>query len=665
MKANQSFARTALARKIMGICAGFSAAFVLASALPAQEDDVDLLELSLDDLLNLEVTSVSKKAQKITDAPAAIAVVTGDDVRKTGVTNLGDALRTVPGMQVGQIDSSTFAISSRGFNNEFANKLLVLIDGRSVYTPLFSGVYWDSQNVYLQDLARMEVIRGPGATVWGANAVNGVINVTTKSAKDTLGGHLYAGGGTLHEIMGGARYGFEVDANTHARVYAMYKQEGDFETADGVSGNDNWDVTQGGFRVDHANGESHLTWQGDIYSGSVNDGGTDIDGYNTLARWSRPVGTNGSIEIQGYYDHTARDDASLINNRRDTFDIEFQHNFLVAERHAIIWGAGYRNTVSKSESRDPMVVQVYKDKVYTNLYSAFIQDEIALVDGTTYLTIGSKFEQNDITGFDVQPSIRITHKPAENQTLWAAVSRAVRTPSEVEGVEAISLLIGGPRFIPEPVPGVYLPTLYGNHEAEDEELLAVEGGYRFQPAETVSVDVAVYYNDYDNLLTVQPNGVIVPGTPVGILEEQFQNLGSGKQYGAELAVTWFPVEKLQVTAAYAYIKSDLEGDDANAQQWAESMMADTPSHQFNARAYYDFAENWSLMGQVRFVDDVGEIPSYFEADLRLAFRPTPGLEVSVVGQNLLHDSHPEFRPGLGGALLEVPRSVHGRISWHF
>lgn len=655
------------------VCVGASAlvAAAMTTSVSAQDSESsdDLLDLDLDALVNIEVTSVSKKAQKMTDAAAAIAVVTGEDVRKSGATSIPDALRLVPGLQVAQVNSGSFAISARGFNNQFANKLLVMIDGRSVYTPLFSGVYWDAQNVMLDDLDRIEVIRGPGATVWGANAVNGVINITTKSARDTQGALLYGGGGTLHEIMAGGRYGGQVGENeTFYRVYGMYKQEGDLKTAAGASGNDNWNLAQGGFRVDHhADDSSQLTWQGDVYGGDVMDDVGEISGFNTLGRWGRSLSETSSVEAQLYYDRTQRED-DLLDNDRDTIDFSAQHTFALGERNDLIWGVGYRYSRSESAAVNPLAVSINDSTLTTHLYSAFIQDDFKLIPEKLTLTVGSKFEHNDFTGFEVQPSGRLAYKPAENQTIWGSVARAVRTPSDVEGFDGLRLAVGGPAFVgqpPAPAPGLYVPVLFGNPDAEAEILMAYEIGYRIQPTQRLSFDLAAFYNDYDDLLTLQPTGVYVPGAPVGTDMQTFRNLAHGKTYGGEFAANWFPTDTLQVSGSYSLLFSDITGPTPAVAAYGDGVDDSAPTHQASLRATQQITEDVDVTGQLRYVDNVASHPSYLEGDLRVAWRPIEDLELSLVGQNLFDSSHPEFAPGLGGALVEVPRSVYGRLSWSF
>jgi len=322
-----------------------------AGADPRSPDS--LADLSLEQLLNESVTSVSKREQKLSDAPAAIAVVSHDDIQRSGVTTIADALRLVPGLQVAAIDAGNWAISARGFNSQFANKLLVMIDGRTVYSPLFSGVYWDAQQMLLEDVDRIEVIRGPGATVWGANAVNGVINIVSKSAQDTQGGLVYGGGGNVHLALGGARYGGQISESTFYRVYGTYQLNDDFRLANGQPAHDGWDLGKGGFRIDHLSGsEGHLTWQADGYAGRLADLTGTLEGFNTLGRWTQRFSDRSSYEAQAYLDHTYRNDA-LAEVSLDTVDLTIQQTFGLGERHDLIWGAGYRFINSRLHRRIP------------------------------------------------------------------------------------------------------------------------------------------------------------------------------------------------------------------------------------------------------------------------------------------------------------------------
>jgi iron complex outermembrane recepter protein len=616
-------------------------------------------DLSIEQLMNESVTTVSKKEQRLGDAAAAISVLSNDDIRRSGATTIADALRLVPGVQVASIDSGNWAVSARGFNSQFSNKLLVMIDGRTVYSPLFSGVYWDAQQMLLDDVDRIEVIRGPGATVWGANAVNGVINIVSKSAKDTQGGLLYGGGGDVHLALGGARYGGKISEDTYYRVYGTYQLNDQFRLADGQPANDNWDITKGGFRIDHyTKTEGHATWQGDAYTGNLADHTGDLNGFNTLGRWSMRLSERSSYEMQAYFDHTYRND-SLAEASVDTADLSFQHTFGLGERNDVIWGAGYRFVNSQLSKANSPAITILDDEIPLHLFSAFVQDDLKIIPDKLTFTLGTKLEHNDFTGVEVQPSARLVFKPAENQSLWAAVSRAVRTPSEAEGKDFIRFITGAPEM--GPGGGFYLPTFSGNPEAESEDVIAYELGYRIQPNQRLSVDVATFYNQYSGLLGGQPTGFI-PGVPVGIITSASFNGIDGESYGGEATVTVAPTDSVRLSASYSLLRMQMHGSPTDA---AETIELNAPTHQLVLRSAFDLTGQISLDAQLRYVDNVQSIPAYLAADLRLSYRPIDNLELALVGQNLLDSGHPEQTSPLGLPNAEVPRSVYGTITWHF
>lgn len=625
----------------------------------SQRSATNIAELSIEELVNLQVTSVSKKEQRLGDAPAAVFVLSNDDIRHSGATTLPDALRLVPGMQVAAIDSSTWAVSARGFNHQFATKLLVMIDGRVVYSPLFSGVYWDAQQVMLDDVDRIEVIRGPGATVWGANAVNGVINIMSKSARETQGSLIYGGGGDVHLALGGARYGGRINEDTYYRVHGTYQLNDDFLLANGQPANDGWDLGKGGFRIDHYTpNEGQLTWQGDAYAGNLADYSGDQHGFNTLARWTQPISERSSCEVQAFLDHSFRNDAQA-EVSVDTADLTFQHTFGLGERNDVIWGLGYRFTKSRVQRVNNPAVTILDSEIPLNLLNAFVQDEFKVVPDKLTFTLGTKVEHNDFTGIEVQPSARLVFKPAENQTVWASVSRAVRTPSETEGKDFITFISGAP--VVGPGGGLFLPTVVGNPGFESEVLWAYELGYRVQPTQRISVDVTAFYNDYTHLVSHQISGFI-PGAPMGTMTIQPFNSMNGASYGSEAALTVAATDAWRWSASYSLLMLQMREGSAVT---TESPEANAPTHQAVLRSSYDFTRHASLDAQLRYVDNVQSIPAYLTADIRLSWRPKDNLEFSLVGQNLLDDRHPEQASLTGASTMEVPRGFYGKITWRF
>jgi iron complex outermembrane recepter protein len=630
-----------------------------ASEGSAEERKGNLGDLSIEQLMNEPVTTVSKKEQKLGDAAAAISVLSNDDIRRSGATTIADALRLVPGVQVASIDSGNWAVSARGFNSQFSNKLLVMIDGRTVYSPLFSGVYWDAQQMLLADVDRIEVIRGPGATIWGANAVNGVINIVSKSARDTQGGLVYGGGGNEHLALGGARYGGKTGEDTYYRVYGTYQLNDDFDFPNGEPANDSWDLGKGGFRLDHyTKADGHATWQGDAYAGNLSDRTGDLYGVNTLGRWTQRLSERSNYEVQAYFDHTYRNDV-LAEISLNTVDLTFQHTFGLGDRNDVIWGCGYRFINTQVEKSNHPIINVRDPEIPLNLFSAFVQDEFKIIPDKLIFTLGTKFEHNDFTGLEVQPSARLAFKPSEKQTIGAAVSRAVRTPSEYEGKDFVSIVTG----TPAPGPGgIYVPTVFGNPEAESESLLAYELGYRIQPSQRVSVDIATFYNDYADLLSSQRTG-FVPGVPVGLQMFTPMNSGSAESYGAEATVAFAPTDSLRLSASYSLLMIEMHGDEITDN--AESTELNAPTHQVVLRSSSDLTSKLRMDAQVRYVDNVESIAHYVTADLRLSYRLMNNLELSVVGQNLLDSGHPEQASPLGLPNAEVPRSIYGKLTWYF
>ncbi len=647
----------------------------------------DLTTLSIEALMDIKITSVSKKSQKLSDAPAAVFVITQEDIRRSGVTSIAEALRMAPGIEVARITSSQWAITSRGFNGRFANKLLVLIDGRSVYTPLFSGVYWEVQDTLLEDIERIEVIRGPGASLWGANAVNGVINIITKNAADTQGAMVTAGAGNEERGFGSIRYGGKVGNAVHYRVFAKYFDKDEFVDADGDAANDGWDFRRGGFRTDLTPASANrFMLQGEAYDGDLDDTVeqgiytppyniiSDIEnnftGYHLLGRWDRDMGSRSNLALQLYFDRVklSSDEAGFTV---ETYDVDFQHRFALGDRQDIIWGLGYRFINDNIDNSDIIVVDPDNDQQH--LFSGFIQNEISLIEDTLSLILGTKLEHNQYTGFEVQPNVRSLWKPAKNHTLWASAARAVRTPSrgELDGNVRASVLPPDPA-IPGglPVQSIAL----GDDALDSEELWAYEIGYRSQIRQNLSADIALFYNDYDDLRSAElqlPELEIDPGPAHLIVPTILDNRLRGETYGAEAAVNWqvTNIWRLQGTYTFLKIDLDLDSDSTSPPQQVTRDEESSPQHQFSLRSELDLPGNVELDLWGRYVDSLGaplDIPSYITLDARIGWKPIPSLEISLVGQNLFDDRHPEFDPEfLGIQATEVEPSVYGKITWRF
>ena len=608
-----------------------------------------LKKLTVEELLDVDVTSVSKRPEKLSQTASAIQVVTQEDIRRSGATSLPEALRLASNLQVAQVDSRQWAITARGFNSTSANKLQVLIDGRTVYTPLYSGVFWDVQDTLLEDINRIEVISGPGATLWGANAVNGVINITTKSAKDTPGFLLLGGGGTELRAFGGFRYGGELTTNLHYRVYGKYFDRDSTVLPDGRDAGDDWRMGQGGFRADwEASDANLLTLQGDVYGGRIAQPGyqdISVDGNNVIARWSHTISADSDFKLQLYYDRTHRNIPGIFAEDLDTYDVDFQHRFPLGKRHDIVWGLGYR--LMDDDVVNTPTLAFLPAKVTRQIFSGFVQDEITLVKDRLHFTLGTKLEHNEYTGIEFQPSGRLAWTLAEHQTLWAAVSRAVRTPSRVDveffapGAPPFTFLQGGANFV-------------------SEELLAYELGYRIQPHPRLSLSIATFYNDYDNIRSEE----LV--NPPAAYPFRLGNGQSAQSYGAEFTADYRVTDWWRFRAGYTGLRTHFSSKPGSTDMSRGSVEAADPNHQVHLRSSFDLPGHFHLDPSLRYVSGIRNqnVPAYWEMDVRIAWQPAPNLELSIAGQNLLHDHHPEF-VGSGAFLQEIQRGVYGKVAWRF
>jgi iron complex outermembrane recepter protein len=615
---------------------------------PSKEGSAAFKKMSLDELMDIEVNSVSRRESTVGQSPAAITVITQDEIRRSGATSIAEALRLSPGLDVARIDNSTWAITSRGFNSGGANKILVLIDGRTVYTPLYSGVFWDVQDAFMQDIDRIEVIRGPAGALWGANAVNGVINVTTKHAKDTQGGLVFAGGGTEERLFSGARYGWMPFKDAYARAYIKQFDRDGTVFSGGSDAGDNHQQGQAGFRFDwDPSAGDRLSFHGDVYAGDrdnfargVNPTGDDseLSGGNIVGVWARDLGTQGDFKFQVYYDRTYRNVPETFKESRNTFDLDFQHHIKVAERHDVTWGLGYR--VTSDDVDNGVEIQFIPDHRTSDVYSAFIQDEIQLVPARLTLTLGAKFEHNDFTGFEVQPNARMLWSIDHRQSAWGAVSRAVRTPARLDN-DLNFVTAGG--------------TVIGNHDFKAEEVIAYEVGYRVQPASWLAFDIAGFFNVYDNLSSID-----LTDAP-GIYE--VGNGLYGETYGLEFASTWTVTNWWTLRASYTFLDMQLHTHSSSLDIGSEINEGNSPENQVQLRSSMNLARNTELDINVRYVDNLPDqnINSYVAVDVRLGWRPTEHAELSVVGQNLFDNRHPEF--GTGAARQEIERGVYAVFTY--
>lgn len=608
----------------------------------------DLKKLSIEELMEIDVTSVSRRAERLNQAAAAIVVVTQEDLRRAGVNSLPEALRLINSLQVARQTQRSWAINARGSNTTTSNKLLVLIDGRSVYTPLFSGVFWDVQDTLLEDVERIEVVRGPGATLWGANAVNGIINVVTKRAADTQGGLVTAGAGNEERGFGGVRYGGTIGASGFYRVYGKRFDRDELVLADGAGARDPMRMGQAGFRADWKGaGRDAFTLQGDAYEGRVGEptrDDTDVDGGNLLGRWSRTLSEDAGLDLQVYWDRTHRDIPGLFEEHLDVFDLDFQHRLPVAERHDLVWGFGYRHHRDRV-GNSPTIAFLPARRDF-DLVSLFAQDEVSLLDDRLALTFGTKLEHNDSTGLEVQPSVRAAWKASDRRTLWAAVSRAVRTPTRIDE-DFVAFGPGGQVRI------------QGSRDFESETLLAWELGYRIQPTPDLLLDVAAFYDVYDDLRSQEPPA----DRPFPIL---LANKLEAEAWGIELRGNFQPLQGWRVQAAWAWLGQDRHLDPDSRDPTRGAGEGNDPEHRASLRSLLDLPGGFELDGGLRYVSALPSpaVDAYTELDLRLGWRASDALELSLVGQNLLHESHAEFGPATA-LREEVQRSLYGKATWRF
>jgi len=639
------------------------------SVTPTVEPDgTDLTQLPLEDLLNVDVTSVSKKKQNINDAPAAVSVISADDISRSGYDTIPDLLRLAPGVDVARIDSSTWGISVRGLNDQFAKSLLVLQDGRSLYTTLFGGVYWDTVDYVLADLDRIEVIRGPGATLWGANAVNGVINITSKDSRDTQGWLLSMRASNDDSDLS-TRYGGKLSDDTTYRVYLKAKYGNDLDDASGAGAGDDWYGLRGGFRIDkHPTDDDTYTLQGDLGGNRIREPNTsnvpvypfptvttlarnDVTG-NVLGRWEHRSGEDSDFELQIYYDYLKADDA-VANYQQNTFDIDFHHRFRVGPRNEVTWGLGYR-LVNSDIGTTPVLIGEPPTR-NDSLFSAFVQDTFTLQPDKWFLTVGSKFEHNDYTGFDVEPCARLLWKPNKQNSVWGAVSRAVSTPSRLEDDARINDLVSN-------VPA----EIIGNPKQRSEELVAYELGYRLEPLKNMSVAVAAFYNSYARLNSLRA-GAPLSTSPL-VIPVTWGNDETGDTFGGEVSTTVRLSDSWRLEGSYSLLESRFGGPDPQDQLTAKGNEGSAPRNQAQIHSYLDLTRNLQLNAGVSYVSRVPEykVPAYVSTDLSVVWKPNDSMDVAVGVTNMFDNHHPEFGASSAQSIVtEVPRTVYVQVNYKF
>lgn len=695
-----------------------NAAALVADDQPnSQQNASDLADKSLEELLDVKVTSVSRKEQKLSRTPAAVYVITPEAIHRSGATTIPDLLRMAPGVQVVQIDANRWAISVRGFNDEYSDKLLVLVDGRTVYTPDFSGVYWDQVDVPLDTIQQIEVVRGPGGTMWGANAVNGVISIITKNAKETQGTQLSVGAGSAQTQQYEARYGGQAWAHGYYRVFGDSTAFSSRPSSVGLDGGDEWRQGHAGFRADwNTSATDSLMVEGDGFwmhggqtlpqnsftgPGSSVDGVSDAGG-DLLMRWTRQPSAHSQTSVQMYESGYSRTDTGLTENL-STFDLDFQNRVQLGSRNDIVWGGGYRFSDSGIHPNGgPSQVLGYAislnpaDKSFS-LFSGFLQDEIRLTDRLS-LTVGSKLEHNTFSGFENEPSGRLAWIVNDSQTVWLAASKAIREPSRID--TAMDIVT---QNIPLAPSLLVAASLLGNPGFRAEQVRDYEAGYRFLPNDKVSVDVTGFVSFYRDLVSADLKAPLLSPLGPALLVTfplMYGNDTRASSTGFEGAFTWNATSRWKLSATYSHLKIDTHSDANSANQAAvlggfsgllggllspaqeqalvQGLTAQltpslahspfAPGNQFTIRSYIDLAKNWTFDTSLYFVGSLNVspmVPAYARLDSRIAWRLRHGLEASLVGQNLQSGGHFEITTIDQLIGTKIPRSVFGKITWSF
>jgi len=644
-----------------------------------QEPGNPLKELTLEQLGNVEVTTLSKEPEEVRKTSAAIYVITNEDIQRSGVTNIPDALRLAPGVEVAQIDSSKWSIGIRGFGSRLSRDVLVLIDGRTVYTTLLAGTYWEVQNVLLEDVDHIEVIRGPGGTIWGPNAVNGVINIITKKSKDTKGSLVSVGGGNVDQGFLNARYGGGVK-NLDYRIYALgFVRSPEFHSD--RQNFDEWRTAQVGFRTDWTeSNRDTFTFQGDMYDEGagesvvattyappyqqVLDGTAHLSGGNLLARWQRTLGEGNDFQLQAYYDRTDRREPNFADYR-STADVDFLDRFRLPARQQISWGLGARFSLGYN----PVIVSgltFLPTQRTDKLLTAFLQDDIGIIEDRLSLSLGTKFLRTNFTGLQLEPSARLLWTPTDKQSLWASFTHAVRTPSAAE--RDFSLL-GFIEVTPPPQSLPYFARFNPNPNFRSEQLNGYELGYRHLIRKKIYLDVATFYNHYSDLFSEDITGTTFmensPPPPHLLLPADFGNGLLGTTEGIEIAPEWKPTHFWRLWGSYSFLEMHIKKTPGSLDvEPASTIQGSSPQHQVSIQSDLDFAKRFSLDLTYRYVSALPAqvVPAYSTADAHFAWRVRQQFELSVVGQNLLQPHHVEAG-GDPGPLVGIKRNVYGQITW--
>lgn len=621
--------------------------FTPLSALAQGPTVAALKAMTLEELMNLEVTSVSRRPERLIDAASAVQVITQEDIRRSGASSIPEALRLASNLEVAQIDARQWAISARGFNSTTANKMLVLIDGRTVYTPLYAGVFWDVQDTVLEDIDRIEVVSGPGASVWGSNAVNGVINIITKPPALTQGFLLSGRGGTELRGQGSARYGGSIGTTVRYRVYGTFADRDGGVLPSGRHHAGDWDLGQVGFRGEWTpTDRDSITLQGDLYSGRAEQPAQPeigLGGGNVLGRWEHRLSESSDFKLQFYYDRANRRIPASFSEGLDTWDVDGQYRFRPSGRHDFVLGLAYR-LIEDRIVNGPQI-SFYPPDVSRQWFSGFVQDEIRLVEDRLSFTAGMKIEHNDYTHFEFQPTARLAWKIHPQHSVWTAFSRAIRAPSRIDREF----------FLPAAPPF----SIAGGANFRSEELLAYELGYKTQLHPAVTLSAAGYFNDYHDLRSIER--LNPPQQVPAVIGNGLQ----GESYGVELRVDARLSETWRIRTAYSPLKIDFRHNPGSTDANPGTNESHDSDHRASATSFVDLPGGFEFDTTFRYVSRIANlgVPGYGEMDGRLGWQATPGLEISVIGQNLVRGRHLEFTNL--STRTEIQRSLGMRLVWSF